>query len=517
MSPNGGAMKGAHSPWIVLTILCSSLLIVVIDITVLYTALPVISTELGPDSAQLLWIADIYSLVCAPLLLPFAALGDRFGRRRMLLWGYVVFGATSVAAAFAPNVLILIAARALLGLGGAMIMPSTLSMIRQVFVDSHARAKALGVWSAVAAGGAIIGPLVGGALVEWTWWGSVFLINVPVMLAAIPLTLVLVPESPRAVSGRWDAMGALLATGGVLSLAFGVKAAGHDGLLASSALLSWAVAGALLFGFVARQRRAEAPLLDVRLFANPSFTTAAMAVLIAFLVLVGLELFFTQYLQLVVGLSPLAAALRILPMSVTSVIGSLAGGPLVGRFGAPALVATGLVCAAAALAPLVALDTGDRPWLLGLCFAGMGFCLAVSLTAASNALMNAVAVEQAGQAAAVEEASYELGGGLGIAVLGSVMSAAYSAWFPAFPDLAPQVRQAAGESVAMALRTGAGLPEQIGQEVVEAARQTFVSGLHLTVMVSVGLLLITGLLIAVVFRSSGNWIASTLGDRNDQL
>ncbi|MFI6536887.1 MFS transporter [Nonomuraea sp. NPDC050547] len=489
-------MKGSQNPWVVLTILCASLFIVVIDITVLYTALPMLSAELGPSSSQVLWIADVYSLVCAPLLLPFAALGDRYGRRAMLLWGYAVFGLASLAAAFAPNVAILIVARAILGLGGAMIMPSTLSMIRQVFTDPKPRATALGVWSAVAAGGAIIGPLVGGALVEWTWWGAVFLINVPVMLAAIPLTLLLVPESPRADSGRWDALGALLATGGVLSLAFGIKTAGHESLFAPPALASWAGAAVLLMWFVRRQLRAAEPLLEVRLFANPAFSTAAVSILVTFLVLVGLELFFTQYLQLVVGLGPLSAALRILPMSVTSVLGSLAGGPLVARFGAPPLVAAGLVGTSVALAPLVTLTTTDQPWLIGLCFAAMGFSLSVALTAASNAMMNAVATEHAGQAAAVEETSYELGGGLGIAVLGSVMSAAFAACFPH----AGVVRDSA-----LALRSAY-------PQIAESARETFVASLHLTVIVSAALLMITGLVIVVVLRRHPR-IAPNLGEK----
>ncbi|MFI6296485.1 MFS transporter [Nonomuraea sp. NPDC050790] len=489
-------MRGQRNPWVVLTILCASLFIVVIDITVLYTALPMLSADLGPDSAQVLWIADVYSLVCAPLLLPFAVLGDRYGRRAMLLSGYAVFGLASLAAAFAPNVAVLIAARAVLGLGGAMIMPSTLSMIRQVFTDPKPRATALGVWSAVAAGGAVVGPLVGGALVEWTWWGAVFLINVPVMLAAIPLTLLLVPESPRSGTGRLDALGALLATGGVLSFAYGIKAAGHDSLLAPPALASWAGAAVLLIWFVRRQLRAERPLLEVRLFSGAAFSTAAVSILVTFLVLVGLELIFTQYLQLVLGLSPLSAALRILPMSVTSVLGSLAGGPLVTRFGAPPLVAAGLVGTAAALAPLVALSTTDRPWLLGLCFSAMGFALAVALTAASNVLMNAVATEHAGQAAAVEETSYELGGGLGVAALGSVMSAAFAAWFPH----AGVVRDPA-----RALRSAY-------PHVAASARETFVASLHLTVVVSAALLMITGLVIVVVLRGRHR-IAPNLGEK----
>ncbi|GHH72674.1 MFS transporter [Streptosporangium violaceochromogenes] len=506
------AMTRTRNPWVVLTVLCSSLLLVVIDITVLYVALPMISTELNPSASQLLWIADVYSLICAPLLIPFATLGDRFGRRRMLVRGYVVFGAASVLAAFAPNVPALIAARALLGLGSAMIMPSTLSMIRQVFDDADARAKALGVWSAVASAGAVIGPLLGGALVEGTWWGAVFLINVPVMLAAVPLALWLVPESPRRVAGRWDATSACLATAGVLGLAYGIKEAGHSGPLAPSTVLSLTAAAVLLVLFVVRQRRGDPPLLDVGLFANPSFSTAATAVVITFLILVGLELLFTQYLQLVLDLSPFAAALRLLPMSVTSVAGSLAGGPLVRRFGAPALIAAGLAGTAVSQLPLVALDTTDRAWLMGLCFAGMGFWLAVVLTASSNALMNAVDVERAGQAAAVEETSYELGGGLGIALLGSVTSAAYGRWFPALPGLSDDTWQAARESLSGAVRAAATLPRADGTKVLDAARETFVAGLHLTLTVSTGLLLAGGLVVVFVFRGR-NRITSPLGEQ----
>jgi DHA2 family multidrug resistance protein-like MFS transporter len=262
------------SRWIVLVVLCVSLLVVALDATVLQVAVPALTEDLRPGSQELLWIVDAYSLIAASLLILFGTLGDRIGRRRVLLIGYALFGAASALAAFAPTAHILIGARALLGAGGAMIMPATLSILRQVFPDRRERATAIGVWSAVAAVGAAVGPVLGGFMVEHFWWGSVFLVNIPLMVVMLPLGRLLLPESRGAGDGPWDLRGAVTAAFGILGVVFGVKRLGGGaGPLDASVCLPLLAGAALLVLFVRRQRRREHPLIDVSMFTRVAFST----------------------------------------------------------------------------------------------------------------------------------------------------------------------------------------------------------------------------------------------------
>ncbi len=309
------AADGANR-WVVLVVLCLSLLVVALDATVLHVAVPSLTEDLRPSGTALLWIVDAYPLVCASLLILFGTLGDRVGRRRVLLIGYALFGAASAIATTADSPSVLIAARALLGVGGAMIMPATLSIVRQVFPDRRERALAIGVWTAVAAVGAATGPVVGGFLVEHFWWGSVFLINIPLMAVILPLARWLLPESRGGQDGPWDVLGALMAAAGVLGVVLGVKRLGGGaGLLDPVALVPLALGLALLILFVRRQRRRRHPLIDVTMFARPAFSTAVGCIVLAMLALVGLQLIAVQYLQLVLGLSPLETGLRLLPLT----------------------------------------------------------------------------------------------------------------------------------------------------------------------------------------------------------
>src|SRR6478735_946394 len=295
------AADGANR-WVVLVVLCLSLLVVALDATVLHVAVPSVTEDLRPSATGLLWIVDAYPLVCASLLILFGTLGDRVGRRRVLLLGYALFGVASALAALADTAQVLIAARALLGVGGAMIMPATLSILRQVFPDRRERALAIGVWSAVAAVGAATGPVIGGFLVEHFWWGSVFLINVPLMALILPVGRLLLPESRGESDGPWDVLGALMAAAGVLGVVLGVKRAGTgEGVLSPATLAPLLIGAALIVLFVRRQKRRTHPLIDIGLFAKPAFSTAVGCIIIAMLALVGLELIAVQYLQLVLG------------------------------------------------------------------------------------------------------------------------------------------------------------------------------------------------------------------------
>lgn len=490
--PARATASPARSPanrWSVLALLCFSLMLIAVDATVLHIAAPTLTAALRPSAVELLWIIDVYSLVVAPLLLTFGTLGDRYGRRRMVLVGYVVFGLASLSAAFSATPLALIVSRALLGVGGAMIMPATLSIIRQVFTDRAERALALGVWSAVAAGGAAVGPLVGGVLVEHFHWGSVFLINVPLLIAALPVAARILPAAPPRAAPPWDAAGAAQSMLGILAFAFGLKEAGSGHLLAPPVAALTAVAGlGLLAWFAVRQRRIAHPLLDVSLFTRRDFATGVVCVLLAVFSLVGLELMLAQYLQLVLGDSPLEAAVRMLPLMVAAIAGGLAAAHVLRRAGLRATMSGGLALTALALAPTLTWGTEVHPVMLSACFAGIGFGVEVALLAASDMIMAAVPERQAGGAAAVEETAYELGAGLGVAVLGTVTTMLYAPALRAVDGVAPAVLAEARESLASAAHLAEQTGGAAGAALLGAARTAFVDALHGTVVASIVLL-----------------------------
>jgi DHA2 family multidrug resistance protein-like MFS transporter len=475
------------SRWTILVILCVSLLIVALDATVLHVAVPALTEDLRPGDQQLLWIVDAYPLVAASLLILFGTLGDRIGRRRVLLIGYALFGAASAVAAFAPDPQVLIAARALLGAGGAMIMPATLSVLRQVFPDRRERAMAIGVWSAVAAVGAAVGPVLGGFLVEHFWWGSVFLINIPLMAVMLPLGRILLPESRGGGDGPWDVLGAVTAALGVLGCVFGVKRLGGGASpLDASACLPLLAGVLLLVFFVRRQRRRAHPLVDVRMFANAAFSTSVGCILLAMLALVGLELIAVQYLQLVLGLSPLQTGLRLLPLTFAAMAAGLAGSRMLHRFGPRRMVSAGFALTALSVLLLVAMGQTDRPWLLATGFVLLGFGLETTLFGAYESMLSEAPPHQAGGAAAIGETSYQLGAGMGIALLGSVMNAAYA---PRATGISAADSAAAGRSLGEAYQIANRLGGGPGAALRHAARQSFVHGMHLTLLVSAILLL----------------------------
>ncbi|MGC7099642.1 MFS transporter [Amycolatopsis lurida] len=464
--------------WAVLAILCASLLLVSIDATVLHMALPAIAEDLRPDATEQLWIIAVYSLLAAPLLLAFGTLGDHYGRRRVLVLGYVVFGLASFAAVFAVNVPMLIAARAVLGVGGAMIMPATLSILRQAFPDRAERRTAIGVWSGVAGSGAVLGPLLGGFLVQEFSWHAAFAINVPVMLAALPLTYWLIPESADPPEGRWDLLSAVLAAGGVLGVAFAIKQTPHGGSMSVLGPAAGLAGAVLLVVFVRRQRRLVSPLLDLALFRRRAFSVAVGSVLLVMLSLVGLGLLFAQYLQLVLALEPMDAALRLLFVMVAAVVGSLVAAPLLRWFEGRAVTVAGFAVVGLALgAAALWLDTAENLWLLGPVLVAVGFGISVALTAASDALLAAAPAEQAGAASAVEETAYELGAGLGVAVLGSIAAGVYTAAFPAVAGVPPHEAELAGRGLTDAAEAASGLPEPVAGQLLEAARGAFVDGM----------------------------------------
>ncbi|MFJ2823771.1 MFS transporter [Streptomyces toxytricini] len=484
------AASGGTNRWLVLAVLCVSLVLVALDATILHVAVPAVTEDLRPGPIELLWIVDAYPLVCAALLILFGTLGDRIGRRRILLLGYALFGTASAVAAFADHALVLIAARALLGIGGAMIMPATLSILRQVFPDRRERALAIGIWTAVAAIGAAGGPVLGGFLVEHFWWGSVFLINIPLMALILPLGRWLLPESRGAADGPWDVLGALMAAGGVLGVVLGVKRLGAERrLLDAECLVPLLLGIVLLVLFTRRQRRLAHPLIDIRMFARAAFSTSVGCIVLAMLALVGLELLAVQYLQLVLELSPLETGLRLLPLTFAAMAAGATGSYTLARIGPRTMVSLGFLLTAFAVLLLTLMGQHDRPVLLTAGFVLLGFGLQTTLFAAYESMLSEAPAETAGGAASIGETSYQLGAGMGIALLGSVMNAAYAPGLLDVPGVSPQEARGAANSLGEAYQIAGHLGGAAGDALYAAARHSFVHGLHITLVVSAGLLL----------------------------
>ena len=487
--------------WAILAVLCLSLLVVVIDVTVLHVAAPAISADLDPTALQLLWIIDVYPLVAAPLLLASGVAGDRLGRKSVLLVGYVVFGLASLAAAFAPTAETLIAARALLGVGGALIMPATMSIIRDAFRERGERIRAVGIWSATSAGGAALGPLVGGFLVEHWWWGSVFLINIPILLLIAPFAIKLVPKSRAEDPPPWDTVAVVLAAVGILGIAFGFKEGARYGFFEVKALVTILLGASALYLFTASLLRRERPILNVRLFARREFSVAVGCVFLAMFGLVGITFFGAQYLQLVLGLEPLAAAVRLLPLMLATLAGGLLAARVLSKLGTKRTITFGLGATTLALLPMLALGLQDEYWLLWPPFILIGFSLEVALVAANDVIISSVPADEAGGAAAIEETAYELGSGFGVAILGSVLAVAYSANVQPIEGVSSIGIDNARESLSRAIDIAQTMPTTMADPLIEGARLAFMSGYHTMILVSIGILGASALISGFVLRN----------------
>ncbi|MDH0493654.1 MFS transporter [Comamonas aquatica] len=407
--------------WLTLAIVSAALFLVVIDMTVLYTALPSLAQALRTTASEKLWILNAYSLVMAGLMPVLGALGDRIGHRRIFIAGMVVFGVASMLAALATTSAVLIGARVLLAIGGAAMLPATIAIIRVTFQDPSELALAIGIWAAIASGGAAVGPLLGGVLLEHFWWGSVFLINVPIIAVATLLALRYVPVRPGNAAITIDLPSCGLSMVGIIALAYGIKELAKPGGSAALALGMLVLGGATLGVFVRRQLRLERPLIDLRLLAQAPIATG---MLVASMTLIGFELVLSQRLQLVVGKSPLEAGAFVLPISLGSFFAGPLAGAVIGRIGCVRVIAAGLAMTALGIAGYLLLRDGSvlaQVLVLTVCGIGIG----ASLTASSTLVMSNVSEDRAGMAGSVEGVAYEFGGGFGVTIFGSLMTAVY--------------------------------------------------------------------------------------------
>lgn len=482
--------------WIALIVPILAVTLLAIDGTVLYLAVPALTADLAPTATQILWIGDIYSFVLAGLLVTMGNLADRIGRKRLLIIGSVAFGLASLLAAFAPSAEVLIAARALLGVAGATVMPSTLSIIRNLFHDPVQRTRAIAIWSAGAMAGGAIGPLVGGALLEFFWWGSVFLINVPVIALIVVLGVWLLPESRNPKAGRIDLLSALLSVMTIVPVVYAVKQIVSSGL-------DWSVPAGVLVGlgagwfFVRRQRRLQTPMVDISLFRIPAFRGAVAANTLSIFAFLGVLFFFSQYLQLVRGYSPFRAGMAEMPATIASVAVIAVVGVALSKLGRGRAVAGGLFVGALGLAGL-GITEGMPGYLgIGISLAVIGLGTGLAMTLSTDAVVAAAPPERAGAASSISETAYELGIALGIAVLGSLQTALYRAQLHIPAGTSPETTAALEDSLASAAGHLAGTNDAL----LSAAQEAFTHGMQVTSFIAAALLVVAAITAARLIPS----------------
>ncbi|MGA7271596.1 MAG: DHA2 family efflux MFS transporter permease subunit [Acidimicrobiia bacterium] len=473
--------------WATLGVLSLSLVIIGLDNTILNVALPTLVRDLDASASQLQWMVDAYVLVFAGLLLTMGALGDRFGRKLGLNLGLLIFGGASVAAAYAGSAEMLIAARAMMGIGGALIMPSTLSIITNIFEGTE-RGRAIAAWAAVAGLGIIIGPVLGGWLLENFWWGSVFLINVFIVIVALALGFFLVPESKDPDATPLDPLGAILSIAGLATLVYAIIEAPSRGWTDGLVIGGFILAVVLLAAFLWWETRVAHPMLRLEFFENPRFSAASVAITLVFFAMFGTIFLLTQYLQFVLGFTPLQAGFRVMPVA-TMVVAAPLSARFTEMFGTKRVVATGLVIVAGAMSimALISIDSGYTHLAIAIALLGVG--MGTAMAPATDSIMGSLPLAKAGVGSAMNDTTRQLGGALGVAILGSVLASSYSASMaPLVGSLPAQAAAAASDSIGGAVAV-AGQMGANGAGLLSAAFSAFIQGMDVAIWLAAGVAL----------------------------
>jgi EmrB/QacA subfamily drug resistance transporter len=475
-----------------------SLFVIVLDNTILNVALPTLAKlkpagGLGASASQLQWIVDSYTVVFAGLLLTAGSLGDRFGRYRALVIGLVIFGVGSLMSAFATSPGTLIATRSLMGIGGAFIMPSTLSLLTNVFVDPIERRRAIGVWAGVAGLGAL-GPITGGLLLKYFWWGSVFLVNIPIVIGGLVAGYFLLPESKDPAAPKLDPIGALLSIVALVSILWGVIEAPTNGWTAASTLVAFGVGVAALVGFVKWELTCESPMLNMHFFRNPRFSAASGAITFTFFVMFGNMFLITQYFQVVLGFSALTAGLILGPQAVVMMIFAPLSPRWVARWGNKFVVATGLTLSALSMACITLLTQSTPVWIVIAVTVIQGVAMANIMAPATDSIMGALPRSKAGVGSAVNDTTRQTGGAFGVAVLGSLLASRYAGKIAAILGSASPLLRHVGNNVAAAhvyARTHLTHDPALQHRVIDASNRAFMSGYHFAAIGGTVVLLLT--------------------------
>ena len=482
--------------WFALIALCLSLTIIGIDNTVLNVALPTLAHPtaaggLGATGSELQWIVDTYVLVFAGLLLTAGSLGDRFGRYRLLTFGLIVFGLGSAASAFASSASVLIGTRALMGVGAACIMPATLSLITNVFTDPRERAKAIGAWAGVAAVGIGLGPVIGGLLLEHFWWGSVFFVNVPIVVAALVLGFFLLPESRDPSAPKLDPLGSVLSIVGLTALLWGIIEGPSHGWSSAGVVGAFVIAAIVLTGFLVWEVRYPSPMLDIRFFENPRFSAASAAITLTYMALFGVIFLLTQYLQSVLGYSAVEAGAVFIPMAATMVVFAPRSPKLVARFGSKVVVAGGMALTGVSLLLMLTYNADSSVLGVILVTLPLGIGMAHVMAPATESIMGSLPRAKAGVGSAMNDTTRQVGGAIGVALLGSIASSHFASSMRSGLGgvVSPSLLHRAEDSVGAALgaaQSGTGSATRI----VDVAHSSFVSGMHLALLVALGIVVI---------------------------
>jgi EmrB/QacA subfamily drug resistance transporter len=478
--------------WLTLVVLCLSLLVIVLDNSILNVALPTLAKAksaggLGASESSLQWIVDAYTLVFAGLLLTAGSLGDRFGRYGALAIGLTIFGTGSALAASSSSTTTLISFRSLMGVGGALIMPATLSIITNVFTDPKERGRAIGVWAGISAIGIGVGPVTGGFLLNHFWWGSILLVNVPIVAIALPLGFFLIPNSQDPSAPRLDPFGAVLSIAGLGSVLWAVIEGPTRGWGTGPVITAFVVGAAVLAGFMTWELNYSSPMLDVRFFQNRRFSAASGAITLTFMALFGAIFLLTQYLQSVLGFTPLKAGALLLPMSAVMMVCSPLSARVVERVGTKMVVGTGLTILAASLALQALYTTHSSAWVVVGFTMILGLGMSNVMAPATESIMGSLPRSKAGVGSAVNDTTRQVGGAVGVALLGSLLSSRYLGHVDsglASAHLPPKVLAAVSGNIQAAEGASSAIAGRAGAHVLSVARDGFVSGLHLAMVVA---------------------------------